>query len=79
MKSHKDSNEVLPLRLARTPTMIHKNQEPPGPHTITHNDEKIALVLVRTKWFCHMEYLSMNSSLQFCVLRYTKSYTTPDV
>ena len=45
-----DSNEVLPLRpglrtpLRRThaPNISHKNQEP---ETMTHNDEKIALVL----------------------------------
>ena len=51
MKSHKDSNEVLLLRLARAPTITHKNQEP---HTITHNshnDEKIALVLFLASGF----------------------------
>ena len=42
MKSHKDSNEVLLLRLACTPTITHKNQEP----KTTHNDKKIALVLL---------------------------------
>ena len=36
-----NSNDVL----SHSPNIIHKNQEPPGPHTITHNDEKIALVL----------------------------------
>ena len=50
-----DSNEVL----AHAPTIAHKNQEPAwtagwgprasgaplGPQTITHNEEKIALVL----------------------------------
>ena len=49
MKSHKDSNEMLPLRLGPqtlpcrscTPAIIYKNQEP----KTTHNDEKIALVL----------------------------------
>ena len=45
MKSHKDSNEVLPLRLACAPTITH-NQDPPwsgahpGPKT-THNNEKL--------------------------------------
>ena len=42
MKSHKDSNEVLLLRLACTPTITHKNQEP----KTTHNDKKITLVLL---------------------------------
>ena len=48
IKSHKvtqtasNSNDVLPPRGSHAPTIIHKN---PGPHTITHNDEKIALVL----------------------------------
>ena len=51
IKSHKDSNKVLPLRLARTPNISHKNQEPPGPHTLTHNDEKIALVLALASGF----------------------------
>ena len=46
MKSHKDSNEVLLLRLACTPTMTHKNQEPLGPHTITHNEEKLLWYLL---------------------------------
>ena len=51
-----DSNEVLPLRLGpqtplrRTyaPNISHKNQEP---KTITHNDEKIALVLALASGF----------------------------
>ena len=42
-----DSNEVLLLRLAHTPTISH-NQEP---QTITHNDEKIALVLFLASGF----------------------------
>ena len=41
MKSHKDSNEVLPLRLACAPTITY-NEEP----KTTHNDENIALVLL---------------------------------
>ena len=36
--SHRDSNEVQ----AHAPTITHKNQEP---QTITHNEEKISLVL----------------------------------
>ena len=36
--THRDSNNVL----AHAPTITHKNQEP---QTITHNEEKIALVL----------------------------------
>ena len=48
IKSHAqttNSNDMLglwtPLRGAQKPTITHKNQEP---HTITRNDEKIALV-----------------------------------
>ena len=37
-----DSNEVLPLRLAHTPTITHNKE----PKTVTHNDGKIALVLL---------------------------------
>ena len=37
-----NSNDVLPSRGSHAPNISHKN---PGPHTITHNDEKIALVL----------------------------------
>ena len=47
MKSHAqtaDSNEVQ----AHTPTITHKNQEP---QTITHNEEKIALVLALASGF----------------------------
>ena len=51
IESHKGSNEVLLLRLACTPNISHKNQEPPGPHTITHNNEKIALVLALASGF----------------------------
>ena len=42
MKSHKDSNEMLLPCRSHTPTITHKNL---GPKTITHTDEKIALVL----------------------------------
>ena len=63
MKSHAqtaDSNEVLLLRLAHAPTITHgvtkrlrarrahKNQEP---KTITHDDEKIVLVLFLASGF----------------------------
>ena len=47
MKSHAqtaDSNEVQ----AHAPTIAHKNQEP---QTITHNKEKIALVLALSSSF----------------------------
>ena len=50
MKSHKvaqtsaNSNDVL----AHAPTITHKNQEP---HTITHNDEIIALIIFWTGGF----------------------------
>ena len=47
MKSHAqtaDSNEVQ----AHAPTITHKNQEP---QTITHNKEKIALVLALASGF----------------------------
>ena len=60
-KSHKDSNEVLPLRLACAPTITHKNQEP----KTTHNDKKSCSCTFSGRWFCHMEYVSMNLSLQF--------------
>ena len=52
IKSHKvtqtatrpkcNSNDVLPPQGSHAPNISQKN---PGPHTITHNDEKIALVL----------------------------------
>ena len=54
IKSHKvtqtatNSNDVLPLRRSHAPNISHKNQEP---KTITHNDEKIALVLFLTGGF----------------------------
>ena len=50
IKSHKvtqtatNSNDVL----SHTPNISHKN---PGPKTITHNDEKIALVLALSSGF----------------------------
>ena len=57
MKSHAqtatDSNDLL----VHTPTITHKNQEPLpsgvplGPKTITHSDEKIALVLALASGF----------------------------
>ena len=46
MKSHKDSTEVLLLRLARAPTITH-NKEP----KTTHNDEKIT---PSGRWFCNI-------------------------
>ena len=52
MRSHKvtqtaaNSNDVL----SHAPNISH-NQEPPGPHTITHNNEKIALVLALASGF----------------------------
>ena len=61
MRSHKvtqtaaKSNDVLGPRIlpcgSHTPNISHKNQEPPGPHTITHNDKKIALVLALASGF----------------------------
>ena len=60
MKSHKDSktNSLKPTTteshstttqgLTHAPNITHKNQEP---KTITHNDEKIALVLALASGF----------------------------
>ena len=59
-RSHKvtqtaaNSNDVLgpqtPPCGSHEPNISH-NQEPPGPHTITHNNEKIALVLFLASGF----------------------------
>ena len=49
IKSHKvaqtasNSNDVLLPHGSHAPNISHKNL---GPHTVTHNDEKIALVLL---------------------------------
>ena len=58
MRNHKvtqtaaNSNDVLgPQTQSHAPNISHKNQEPLGPHTITHNDEKIALVLAVASGF----------------------------
>ena len=52
MKSHKYSKtnflELTTQGLAHAPTITHKNQEP---QTITHNEEKIALVLALASGF----------------------------
>ena len=54
IKSHKvtqtatNSNDALLPRGSHVPNISHKNQEP---KTITHNDEKIALVLFLTGGF----------------------------
>ena len=54
IKSHKvtqtaaNSNNVLPPCGSHAPNISHKN---PRPHTITHNDEKIALVLALASGF----------------------------
>ena len=54
IKSHKvtqtaaNSNDALPLCRSQAPNISHKNL---GPHTITHNDEKIALVLALASGF----------------------------
>ena len=45
-----NSSNVLPPRGSHAPNISH-NQEPLGPHTITHNDEKIALVLALASGF----------------------------
>ena len=54
IKSHKvtqtatNSNDALPPRGSHAPNISHKN---PGTHIITHNDEKIALVLALASGF----------------------------
>ena len=54
IKSHKvtqtaaNSNDVLPPHGSHAPNISHKNQEP---KTITHNNEKIALVLALASGF----------------------------
>ena len=54
IKSHKvtqtatNSNDVLPPRGSHAPNISQKNQEP---KTISHNDEKIALVLALASGF----------------------------
>ena len=59
MKSHK-TNSMEPTTitatqgLTHTPAISQKNQKP---QTITHNEEKIALVLGSGRWFCNMEYV----------------------
>ena len=62
MKSHKDSNEVLLLRLAHAPTITHKSQEP----KTTHNDEKVALVLF---WQVVLQYEIFFDELVIMILR----------
>ena len=42
--------------LSHAPAISQKNQEP---KTITHNDEKIALVLALAGGLCNMEYFSL--------------------
>ena len=57
IKSHKvtqtavNSNDSLLPHRSQAPNISHKNQEPLEPHTITHNDEKIALVLALASGF----------------------------
>ena len=57
IKSHKvtqtttNSNGVLLPHGSHAPNISQKNQEPLGPHTITHNNEKIALVLALASGF----------------------------
>ena len=51
MQTVANSNDVLPPRESHAPNISQKNQEPPGLHTITHIDEKIALVLFLTGGF----------------------------
>ena len=72
MKSHKTNSSETPAiknhktnciepttittsqGLTHTPAISQKNQEP---KTITHNEEKIVLVLTGSgRWFCNMEY-----------------------
>ena len=45
IKSHKDSKTNSLQGLTHAPNFSHKKQEP---HTITHNEEKIAFVLALT-------------------------------
>ena len=52
MQTAANSNDVL----AHAPNISHKN---PGPHTITHNDEKNHFGTFSDMWFYHMEYFSM--------------------
>ena len=49
MKSHRYSKTNSLQGLAHAPNMSHKKQEPP--QTITHNEEKIALVLALASGF----------------------------
>ena len=56
IKSHKTNS------LAHKPNFSHKKQEP---QPITHNNEKVALVLCSSRWFYHIEYFFMNLSLRF--------------
>ena len=48
MKSHKYSKTNTLQGLAQKPTITHRKQEP---QTITHNEEKIALVLALASGF----------------------------
>ena len=48
IKSHKDSKTNSLQGLAQKPNLSHEKQEP---HTVTHNEEKIALVLALTGGF----------------------------
>ena len=48
MKSHKDSNNALLPRRSHASNISHKNL---GTKTITHNDEKIALILALASCF----------------------------
>ena len=49
MKSHKYSKTNSLQGLARTPNISHKKQE--SPQTITHNEERVALVLAQASGF----------------------------
>ena len=57
MKSHKSNS----LGLAHAPAISHKNQEP---KTITHNDEKIALVLALASCFAIWNMFQQKRSSQ---------------
>ena len=51
IKSH-NTNSIEPTTITHAPAISQKNQKP-----ITHNEEKIGLVLVSGRWFCNMEYV----------------------
>ena len=77
IKSHKvtktaaNSNDALPSYGSQASNISHKNL---GPHTITHNDEKIALVLLLAGGFAI--FLICFNEQNICVPWYTRSHAT---